>query len=229
MKHQDENPQKISQEEQIAKLRLIGISEDDARKIVASSQEDKWGKIYQGIQNVIPVISLVAIVGFALYISNLVNSYSSRIEDLNQRVQSLEQLLTRTPLAENKNTLAPTLTATPTLTITVTPKESLIPSETSLVSLTSEVTGKVITGIKIRSGPGTSYEYLGSITNGTIVKVMARSQDSTWYQVFDEIHGLLGWASATYIKVDSNLSSNISLTSVPNLTPTVSPTDTPAK
>lgn len=52
-------------------------------------------------------------------------------------------------------------------------------------------------GLRVRSGPGTRYEHLYSLPNGTTVPIVGRTGDNDWWQVRAS-DGLVGWVSAEY-------------------------------
>ncbi|MCM1365013.1 MAG: SH3 domain-containing protein [Faecalibacterium sp.] len=56
-------------------------------------------------------------------------------------------------------------------------------------------------GLRLRKGPGTSYDIITRIDNGFPVKVIGYSTTvSGWVYVLDTIHGIYGWVSSAYIK-----------------------------
>ena len=59
----------------------------------------------------------------------------------------------------------------------------------------------VSTSLNVRSGPGTSYGKVGSLSRGVTVNILADT--NSWYKI--ERNGLIGWCSAPYIV--ANLSS----------------------
>ena len=84
-------------------------------------------------------------------------------------------------------------------------------------SRAAEITGVVTaSSLNLRKGPGTDYESIGKISNGTTVTVVSTVND--WYQVKVTLNGTLqtGYVSASYIALNTTA------------TPTPSPTVTPA-
>ncbi|MBO5489687.1 MAG: SH3 domain-containing protein [Eubacterium sp.] len=84
-------------------------------------------------------------------------------------------------------------------------------------SRAAEITGVVTaSSLNLRKGPGTDYESIGKISNGTTVTVVSTVND--WYQVKVTLNGTLqtGYVSASYIALNTTA------------TPTPSPTITPA-
>ena len=59
-------------------------------------------------------------------------------------------------------------------------------------------------GLRVRSGPGTSYEILGSLVNGNPVQVIAASENG-WYQISYSGAGgatMYGYVLGDYISTD---------------------------
>ena len=56
-------------------------------------------------------------------------------------------------------------------------------------------------GLRLRKGPGTSYDVIRMIGGGYPLKVIGTSsKNSGWVYVNDITHGVSGWVSAQYIK-----------------------------
>ena len=66
-------------------------------------------------------------------------------------------------------------------------------------------------GLNVRSGPGSNYEKLASIANGTKVTIL-EDTGSGWYKI-DYGNGKVGYASATYIQPTGNSSGSGSASS----------------
>jgi SH3-like domain-containing protein len=88
----------------------------------------------------------------------------------------------------------------PTRTITVSPTHTAFPTNTATVTPPPILTGcvKDVT-LRVRSGPGTSYKVVNSLTAGTCVPVSGRNSDSSWLLV--DLGGSTGWVSAAYVEV----------------------------
>lgn len=67
--------------------------------------------------------------------------------------------------------------------------------------------GEVRTTTTIRSGPGSSYDILGTIPRGALVSVVGRDENQAWLQVsYPPGSELLGWVSIAFIKVSGDIS-----------------------
>ncbi len=62
------------------------------------------------------------------------------------------------------------------------------------------VSGLVIRPINVRSGPGTSYESLGTLSPNDVVPVTGRDSSGAWMQI--EFKGAAGWAASEFMQVD---------------------------
>ncbi|MDX2161941.1 MAG: SH3 domain-containing protein [bacterium] len=105
--------------------------------------------------------------------------------------------------------------ATPTAAPTTAPVVVLPPLPPSDVCILASSTGG---SVNVRSGPNTSFSLVGQLNGSTIVNVIGRLADNSWYQI--DGAGLTGWISATVARVGGpcNL--------VPIITPTATPTGT---
>jgi uncharacterized protein YraI len=56
----------------------------------------------------------------------------------------------------------------------------------------------------LHNGPGTGYPILGTLPSGAIVKVIGRSDDSTWLQVVSQV-GITGWLPAAVVEVNGDI------------------------
>jgi hypothetical protein len=83
-----------------------------------------------------------------------------------------------TSIATPTNTPTPTLTPTPTPTPTTTPTNT--PTLTPPPAMPHAV---VINPVNLRSGPGTVYDIIGTLSPGQILTVTGRIADTTWLQV----------------------------------------------
>jgi uncharacterized protein YraI len=64
----------------------------------------------------------------------------------------------------------------------------------------TEITASATVDLKIRSGPGTAYPQVGTLAQGTIVRLLGVSQDKTWFQ-----HER-GWSSAEFLTTEIDTS-----------------------
>ena len=67
--------------------------------------------------------------------------------------------------------------------------------------------------INVRSGPGTSFSVVTQLAPNTIVPVIGRNADSSWYQV--DVSGLVGWVSATVVRIGGNNCGGIPVSGAP--------------
>jgi hypothetical protein len=67
--------------------------------------------------------------------------------------------------------------------------------------------------INVRSGPGTNFSIVTQLAPNTIVPVLGRTADSSWYQV--DVSGLVGWVSATVVRIGGNNCGSISVIGAP--------------
>lgn len=81
-----------------------------------------------------------------------------------------------------------------------TPAATASPTPTSSTSLVGTV--KVSTSLNMRSGPGTSYSVVGSLTNGTKVTILQTL--SGWYKIQTSA-GKVGYVSSAYITIGTTV------------------------
>lgn len=95
-----------------------------------------------------------------------------------------------------------TETVPPTATATVTP--SATPTQPPPTATPQPASGKLTTQVNVRSGPGTSYESLGLLSQGSAVQVYARDAGTKWYQIaYPSAPGGRGWVAAQYVTIDT--------------------------
>lgn len=105
------------------------------------------------------------------------------------------------------NTPRPTQTATPAAkpraAATETPKRvnTAAPSPTPFPFETYRTTDI----LRVRSGPGTTFDVLGKLAPDFVLDILARSEDSAWLAIAYPDFGSLGWVSAEFITPQSNL------------------------
>lgn len=58
----------------------------------------------------------------------------------------------------------------------------------------------------VRSGPGTNYQIIGSLQDGSTVPVIGRTPDSSWLQVMLP-NGQRGWSGAGFLTVSGGVNS----------------------
>ena len=54
--------------------------------------------------------------------------------------------------------------------------------------------------LNVRSGPGTSYEDIGSLQQGDVVKALDYAVANSWIKIYRPSDGLTGWSYATYLQ-----------------------------
>lgn len=121
-----------------------------------------------------------------------------------------------TPTPRPLPTIAP---PTPTPAPTEIVLETLSPLGPCVVA--SSTGGRV----NIRSGPSTTFPVIGQITGNTTAPVIGRLPDNTWYQVSPA--GLVGWISATVVRLGGQCGGVPSVTLTPTPTSFVPPSATP--
>ena len=112
-------------------------------------------------------------------------------------------------------TLSPTVTASPAPTSTPIPPTA-IPSPTALQIIetppaTPVATDPLDTGVyavivknpvNLRGGPDTGYDIVGEVISGQRYPVLARSENSDWWQI--DANGTSGWVSASLVSIEGN-------------------------
>lgn len=61
--------------------------------------------------------------------------------------------------------------------------------------------------LNLRSGPGTEYEVLGKLNQGTIVRLLGRNREAKWLKVEVQNSGEVGWVHGKYLRVNTQVSS----------------------
>lgn len=68
-----------------------------------------------------------------------------------------------------------------------------------------EISGLVIQGINVRSGPGTTYDSLGTLIPNDVVSVTGKDPSGTWIQIeFANSADGIGWASSEFLQVNDS-------------------------
>jgi hypothetical protein len=111
------------------------------------------------------------------------------------------------PSAEEKSALAATATPrppTPTATSStrVAPPTPTPPNETTVPFPDAYRTTDIL---RVRSGPGTTYETIGKLPPAFVLDVLGRSQDNQWLAIAYPDFGSLGWVSAAFVIPQSGL------------------------
>ena len=71
--------------------------------------------------------------------------------------------------------------------------------------------------VNVRNGPSTSTSIVTQVAGNTIVPVMGRLADNSWYQV--NVGGIIGWMSATVIRI-GGICNTVPVIALPTATPT---------
>ena len=103
-------------------------------------------------------------------------------------------------------TLPPVSTAIPSKTANelhpIAQKETQTPVPTIAPPI---VTGKIAasdSAVNVRSGPGTTYDRIGTLPGGTVVQVTGRSPQKDWWRVSAD--GIEGWVSSGLVIVEGD-------------------------
>lgn len=129
------------------------------------------------------------------------------------------------------NTPVPTATATPepTATSTETPAPTDVPQPTDTPTETPVPRPVVVVDsqMNVRSGPGTGYAVLDQVQAGDELDILARSQDSKWWQVTLP-NGGEGWLAASLVTANGptdgvQIAQNVAPPPTPRPQPTAAP------
>ena len=128
------------------------------------------------------------------------------------QVAVIPQATATTSEGEPTNTAAPTAVPATKVAASATP---------SAITVTANDT------VNIRSGPGTNFKVLAKLASGTSATVVARSEDSKWFEIQIPNKTDLGWVNADFVSINGDVNK------VPIVTPTpkagnAGPTETPA-
>ncbi|MCG3142440.1 MAG: hypothetical protein HDKAJFGB_03908 [Anaerolineae bacterium] len=100
----------------------------------------------------------------------------------------------------------------PTSNVSLTPLESNndnAPAANNAPQATATpqpATGKVnVELLNLRAGPGTTFERVDGLKQDTIVILVGRTKDNTWYQVKAPLLGKDGWVAAQYIDTTADI------------------------
>jgi uncharacterized protein YraI/predicted Ser/Thr protein kinase len=141
--------------------------------------------------------------------------------------QKVVELPTATDTVTPTDTLTftPAPTDTSTATFTPAPTDTLVPTSTPRITTATILVERA----NVRSGPGTTFDVIGSLARDDEAIVVGISEDGGWYQV--AVGGVIGtgWVSAETVRISGN--PNIAVVKWPTNTPvptdTSTPTDTP--
>ena len=79
------------------------------------------------------------------------------------------------------------------------------PEELPTVANGSELVGRINNTVSLRNGPGSTFAILGTISGGTVVSVVGRSEDAVWLQIVPP-SGITGWVLAAFVDVLGDVS-----------------------
>lgn len=80
------------------------------------------------------------------------------------------------------------------------------------------------TGLNFRSGPGTNYAVLSQLSTNSVIPVVGRLGDNSWYQLNN--FGSIGWVAGGFVNLYGSLCSSVPVVQAP-ATPTVQASATP--
>ncbi len=97
-----------------------------------------------------------------------------------------------------------------------------VSTATPLPSATPEPQLQTLSGVNVRSGPGTAYDVIGGLNTGDAVRPLGRSPDGGWWQiVYPPNSGGVGWVAGPYVQP------NPAALNLPVVIPPPPPTATP--
>lgn len=138
------------------------------------------------------------------------------------------------PSVEEKMALgatpAPPPTRVPTWTPTAGAAATRGPSPTPTATPIEFAAYRTTESLRVRAGPGTSFDMLGKLPRDFVLDVLGRSQDSQWLAIAYPDFGSLGWISAEFVTPHSGFEQfpvEPSLFSEGSTTPTPAPADDP--
>ncbi len=67
------------------------------------------------------------------------------------------------------------------------------------------VSGLVIQGLNVRSGPGTNFESFGTLISNDVVLITGKDSSGKWIQI--QYKGQVGWASSEFLRIDAGTES----------------------
>ncbi len=229
--HNKENGSR--RQEQIKNLIAIGVSETDAVKIVdGSGKTRRWSSIFHynfDTRVLILCISILTLViaSYSIYLTkhetSLLSSQTSGLEEKLENQQKdvshlKEDYQTLIAVPVDNIPLKPSDTPTPEVTLTSSP-----------VSTENALTGMIFLAKRVIIYPEPSEKSKGLtsfLDKGTIVQVLARSDDNQWLNVhYESDRSYYGWVKSAYVVIIPGI--NITtLPLTPLLTMEVTPTST---
>ena len=154
----------------------------------------------------------------------------------------VRSLLVLTAETKTSRTPTPELTFTPTATLPVIVRVTSIPTASPVstatpalpsvdeataiptFTLTPTPTVPLVTAsirVNVRSGPGTNYPIVGSLTPGNSLRVIGQNEAGTWWQI-RQSNGALGWIAAAVVEA-----SHVEAMPIAQAPPPPAPTPTP--
>jgi hypothetical protein len=123
------------------------------------------------------------------------------------------EISTSTPAAPIvETTAAPLIMSTETVAVTVVPVDESTPAAQTAESQETEDPAAPLEGettvlsINMRSGPSTIHEVAGTYNIGTVVTIVGRTPDNSWYYVQPR-DNKFGWMYASYLRLYSDQAS----------------------
>ncbi|MGA7192865.1 MAG: SH3 domain-containing protein [Anaerolineales bacterium] len=225
--HSDINESKLSREERIRNLRAMGVSEVDAVNIIdRPSKISLWSNISRYISD-FPLVTLcisILALGIACFSIYLTRNYlgtttnlNSQISTLQSQLQSQQQKISQLPISyltpppnPTQNNL-PKASGTPlsefTSTSSPTSTQTII---YSIASITEDFNATVY------SEPSASATKVGTLLKGTVIQVLARSDDNSWVAVWDKKE-TYGWVLTNRIVMLGGTLNSLPLTPMPTI------------
>jgi hypothetical protein len=134
------------------------------------------------------------------------------------------ELTSAARLTEIAGSVTPTFTVTPTLTFT--PTSTIVPTSSIPTQCNPQITASV--NANVRSGPGTAYDVVGSLSLGQTATIVGRNDAYTWWYVdYPGISGGHAWIAGSVV-TSACVPSVVQVVAAPAL-PTDVPTDVPTK
>lgn len=129
---------------------------------------------------------------------------------------------TPTPTRTPTSTVTPTITSTATATSTITSTATI--TSPGGISATINTTDT----LRVRADPSTDAAILGRLRPGAPVTILARSDDSQWWQIAFPDEEQRGWVSAQFVTTNGDTDSLPVAQPTATLTPEATDTPTPA-
>lgn len=83
-----------------------------------------------------------------------------------------------------------------------------------------------VDSLRLRNGPGVTYDIFKSLKKGTVVEILGRTSDGSWLNVFVPSISTMGWVSTQYIKTNVSINAVPTALNIPKSVSTSRPKDT---